>query len=300
MQNKHIPVLLKEVTEEIAHLNSSQKKIVIDATVGLGGHSREFVKNNMFVLGIDTDSKTLEVARKTLSTACPTPNADSECFVLEHANFINIDKVSQKNGLNKVDAILFDLGVNTPQLVSKTRGFSFFTPDSALDMRLDDVNQSVTAADLLNGLREDQLFSLFSTVCDYRESKYLAKRIVMLRETKRFRKVSDLLELFGKKIKGKVHPATKAFMALRMAVNSELENIEIALSKAFSLLKKDGELLVISFHSGEDKLVKDFMKEITSEGRGKIIGDFILPKEDELRINPSARSAKLRIIRKLA
>lgn len=300
----HEPVLPKEIldllkVEEIAHLHSNAQ--FIDATLGYGGHSERFVRKGIKVLGIDTDKEALKVASRKLAEACPTPQETERCFITAHGNFKDLEKISKQNGFDNVYGILLDLGVSTPQLTSLNRGFSFSNPDANLDMRMDPETQSVTAADLLNSLPEKHLFNLFENYLDYKTSKYLAKKIVEIRINIPFRKVEDLLEV-TKKIKSKknLHSATLPFMALRIAVNTEIQNLLDALPQAITILKPTGRLAVISFHSGEDSVVKDFFINLSESGVGKIITDSPLqPTTDEIKKNPRARSAKLRVIEKI-
>ena len=301
----HEPVLVAEIVEvlqvdKFAHLNIQAR--LIDATVGLGGHSEEFVKNGWQVLGIDVDKEAIEVAEEVLKQACPTPVLHRGSFKLIHDSFKDIKKIAQENGFTKVEAILFDLGVSVPQLTSKARGFSFQNVDAAIDMRLGKTTQNVTAADLLNALSEKQLVKLFRVVMPFNISSRLSKRVVDRRKIEKFRKVGDFLDVVGNDGygKGKLHHATLPFMALRIAVNSELDILQLALPDSFSLLAVGGRLGVISFHSGEDKIVKHIFKELENKSKGKIITKKpIIPTRREVILNPRARSAKLRVIQRI-
>ena len=300
----HEPVMVQEVLEFFglaAHLNSQERKKIIDATVGHGGHTVKLCKKGVNILGLDTDTNSLEVAKERLDEACP-PNHSRMVgsFKLVHSNFRKIDELAKKEGFGSVNGILFDLGVNTEQLMSESRGFSFSNPETKLDMRLDKENQAVTAADLINGLAERQLRDLFETTCEFHEAKKLAEKVVAFREKKRIETVGDFLEVIGEKSGNKLHPATKPFFLFFMAVNSELENLEEALPKAFSLLEGGGRLVVISFHSGEDRIVKNFFKEKEEKGFAKVITRKPLePTEAEVKTNPKARSAKARVLEKI-
>lgn len=312
MQNKHEPVLLDEVVtyldpKKFAHLYKTAT--FVDATVGFGGHSKEFVKQGVFVLGIDADTQALQVAEKVLKQACPPrQHSVAGCFKLVHGNFKDIEKIVKREDITKVYGVLMDLGVNSEQLTSQERGLSFQNPNALLDMRLDTNSSQVRANDLLNVLPEPELFKLFETVLEYPEAKKLAKAIREKREIKSFETVGDLLEViekgrtgsWGGKGKTQTHQATLQFMALRMAVNSELENLKEALPKAFLSLEKSGRLAVISFHSGEDRIVKDFMREEELEGLGRVeTKKPVTPSATELAKNLRARSAKLRVIEKI-
>lgn len=309
----HKPVLVEEVLSVLglknAHLNSKAQmtglqKVVVDATVGLGGHSTRIVESKCHLIGIDADKNSLEYAENRLKEACPPLLLRKKgCFELIHGNFKDINILVREAGYEKVDGIIFDLGVSTDQLTNSIRGFSFQNEDAPLDMRIDNKRQAVTAANLLNALRKDQLVEMFSTVVRKGDSSRLASSVIKARVEKPFTNVGDFIEVVNKVFKGrngKLNAATLPFLALRIAVNSELENIKIALPDAFSLLNKGGKLVVITFHSGEDSIIKNYFKLITADGLAKYITKKpILPKESEVKSNPSARSAKLRAIEKI-
>lgn len=276
----HEPVLVHEVLEAldlVAPLKTQAR--IIDATVGTGGHSLAMVKRGANVLGIEADKEMIEIAEERVKAK------------IVHGNFRDIEKIAAENGFNRVDGIIFDLGVANIQLLAKKYGLSFSDPDAPLDMRLDKDRQGVTAADLLNGLREDQLKKMFLVTLMSFQTNYIVKNILLRRENKPFQKVGDFTDLcLNMRVKGSLHPATLPFLALRIAVNSELENLKEALPKAFDLLKTGGRLLVVTFHSGEDKIV-------TKSFFGKS-GRIIFPSEIEINNNPRARSAKLYVFEK--
>ena len=277
-----------------------KQKVYIDATLGTGGHTKEIVTRGGYVLGIEVDEAILEIAYSRLKSACPTPHPNGErCFNLIHGNFVDIDKLAKENEIAGVDGILFDLGVSNIHFQDSKRGFSFRKRKALLDMRINPKSQGVTAADLLNSLRQEHLETVFGAVLPINEAKQFAKKIVSKRKEKRFKVIGDLLDLTGEKKSrlSKLHPATKPLLALRMAVNSELENLKEALPKAFELLKQNGRLIVISFHSQEDSLVKNFYKKMSTQGKVDILTKKpISPTVSEININPKARSAKLRIL----
>jgi 16S rRNA (cytosine1402-N4)-methyltransferase len=304
MKSIHKPVLLSEVVEflglkKLAHLKTQAK--FIDATVGGGGHSYEIVKNGGYVLGIDDDEEILEVARKRLE-ACPTMNqAVHGRFTLVSGNFRDIDKVAKDKGFDKVQGIIFDLGLSSFHFDSASRGFSFKNPSALLDMRLNRHIQEVTAAKLLNSLSRKNLEKLFSRILDFKEARILSKNIILSRSEKEIKTIGDFLEIIKRSIKRGskkgLHYATLPMLALRIAVNSELDNLKEALPKAFKLLKPNGKLVVISFHSGEDTLVKDYFKRQSFKGSAKVITKKpILSKTKEVKDNPRARSAKMRVL----
>lgn len=307
LSGEHVPVLLDEVihflkTDTFAHLQ--QQVTFIDCTLGRAGHAKEFVKRGIHVIGIDTDYETFEFAEKVLKQTCPGTivQDDRSCFTLIHGNFKDLTRLIKNLDTSHVMGVLIDLGVSTPQLTSETRGLSFANPNALLDMRLDTKSSQVRALDLLNALPEPQLFELFNSVMDYKDSKYLAKSVVEKRKAKMIETVGDFLSIIPNSFQsGKsTHKATLPFMALRMAVNSELENIQESFPQSFDVLQPGGRLAIITFHSGEDAIVKHMMKGYESEGKGIVITKKpVVPTEKEIRDNPKARSAKLRVIEKI-
>lgn len=314
MKSLHQPVLVDEVLRDLRVKDVALLKrgIFIDATVGLGGHARPIIENRGFVLGIEADRKSLEVAESNLNKACSALNRKLQrlshlknkvsCFKLIQGNFKDIDALAQSQNITRVDGILFDLGVSSYQLTSDSRGFSYLHPDSDLDMRIDQENQNVKASDLLNLLDKSQLIELFAKVIAPYKARKLSCEIIKLRKKAKIEKVKDILPLFSKKNlkREKINPATLPFMALRMAVNSEIENLGVALPKSLELLGKEGRLVVISFHSTEDRVVKIFFKRAEVESKAKILTKKpILPSEGEVKKNPRSRSAKMRVIEKM-
>lgn len=281
---EHESVLL---SESLHFLNIKPGRIYVDATLGAAGHSREIVKAGGKVLGFEIDSK----------TANSVAEEEIDGLSVVNANFTNIKKILDQKGIHKVDGILFDLGISSDQLSDPEKGLSF-NQDSKLDMRLDS-NLGVTAADLVNALSEKELYELFSKYGEERNSRRIARAIVDSRREKKFETTGELSTLIGKVVgrKGKIHPATKVFMALRIAVNSELENLDIGLHQASEALNKGGRLVVISFHSLEDRLVKNFFKHETT--LHTLTEEPLVPSESEIRQNPRSRSAKLRAAEKL-
>ena len=274
--NYHEPVMVEEV---LAHLNKA--KSVIDATLGTGGHSLKLLESGVKILGIESDPEILEIGKERLNNL--------NCIMV-HGNFKDIDKIAYENGFNKVDGILFDLGVSNLQLMNESRGFSFSNPNAIFDMRIDKENQEVTGAILLNVLRKDQLEKLFSKVLDLSSARWLTKRVLEKRETKPIGTVGDFLDICeGLRGKARLNPATLPMLAVRIAVNSELENLKEVLPKAYDLLEISGKLLVISFHSGEEEIVKSFSKEFLGP---------IKPTMEEINRNPKARSAELFVLTK--
>lgn len=277
----HESVMVKEVLESL-HLKTSSQRTkehlrIVDATLGTGGHTEAISDAGGEVLGIEADPNMIKIAKKRLGNKAK----------LVLGNFINIKKLTIDNDFTKIDGILFDLGVSNLHLKEDTRGFSFNNPDQELDMRLNPEEQGVKASDLLNALDQTQLTQLFGKVVSHNEAKRIAGRIMTERP---IHTVSELIEAL-KNIphKEKLNPATLPMLALRIAVNSELDNLREVLPTAFSLLKPKGRLLVITFHSGEEEIVKEFMKE-----RVKIR----LPSSEEIFKNIRSRSAKLYVYEK--
>ncbi|MCX6705270.1 MAG: 16S rRNA (cytosine(1402)-N(4))-methyltransferase RsmH [Candidatus Woesebacteria bacterium] len=291
--NLHESVLLKEVREAL-HIDKGFK--YIDATVGNGGHSLEILKEGGQVLGIDLDPEMVEISIKRLGGEAFPPSR----WKIVRGNFIHIDSIAKENGFNPVNGILLDLGVTNLHLKDLERGFSFGNPEAPLDMRINSETEGVKASDLLNVLREDQLEDLFKVTLDPGAAKWITGRVLHSREGKTIATVGDLLEISeGLKIgKPGLNEATLPFLALRIAVNSELSNLEEVLPKAFDLLIKGGRLVVISFHSGEDAIVKNFFKEKSKDGAKITTFKPILAGEEEISVNRRARSAKMRILEK--
>ena len=303
----HTPALLKET---IAFLRVKSEGKYIDATLGGGGHSEEILKAGGRLLAIDCDPDAIKNAKIRFS-ACPSPSR----VVIVKGNFADLGKIARENGSAKVDGILFDLGVSGHQLDEPKRGFSFDS-QSPLDMRMDP-DLSVNAKDLVNGLSEKELTELFIKLGEEKFSRQYAHAIVEERKnkpietgeelaqivlkirTKKFGQIPACYRLEAKRLAGR-HPATKIFQALRIAVNDELNALRKALPQAVGLLNQNGRLAIISFHSLEDGIVKNFFEEKEKERLLKIITQKpVEPGEEEIKENSRVRSAKLRVIEKL-
>jgi len=295
----HTPVLPKEVCDL---LSVGEGETVVDATVGLGGHSLLFAErlgSKGRLVGLDVDPANLQVARSRLSHA--------PCRVdLLQGNFAEIGNLLSSLGISRVDAILADLGVSSTQLDKCDRGFSFRF-DGPLDMRMDP-RSKVTAGDLINGWKENELSdALYFNAQEFRSRK-IAKRICAIRREGRIKTTKELADLVcrvlgvadAKSRKSKTHPATRTFLALRIAVNREIENLEALLAIAPDLLNVGGRIGVIAFHSVEDKVVKlDFRKRKVEEVYRVLTKKPVTAGEDERKANPRSRSAKLRVARRL-
>ncbi len=280
----HTPVLLEEV---LHYLNPQSGGHFIDATLGAGGHAAAILERTApggRLLAIDHDADALAVARETL-----TAHESRTIFV--QANFSEIADVAASEGFPEADGVLADLGVSSMMLDQAERGFSFQS-DGPLDMRMDQ-RQQVTAADIVNHTKERELADIIYQLGEERRSRPLARAILRSRPHHTTRDLVRAIEsVSGKPRYGRIHPATRTFMALRLAVNHELENLETFLNVAPDLLKKGGRMVVISFHSLEDRIVKHRMR-----AQGGVLTKKVIRAQDAERDrNPRARSAKLRAV----
>src|SRR3990167_10717508 len=278
MSNFHKPVLLKEIIEG---LGVKKGKKYIDATVGGGGHSFEILRLGGIVLGVDVDRESLEYIKKL---------GKPENLTLARGNFRDIDKIALLNNFDRAAGIIFDLGVSSHQIDNPTRGFSFQN-EGPLDMRMDR-ELGVRALDLIKILTKGELSEIFTKFGEETRAWAISNAIVRARSIKPIETTTDLAKIVLA-IGGK---SKKVFQALRIAVNDELNSILEALPQALGLLKENGRLCVISFHSLEDRIVKKKFLEFEEKGMGRIITKKpIIPTEDEIEGNKRARSAKLRI-----
>lgn len=315
LRKLHKPVMVHEVLEAfgVKDLALLQRRLrIIDATAGLGGHIEELISRGCVVLGIDQDSDMLKLAQERLKLlfesgafrgvlACPISEDElRKSYKLIHGNFKDIARIAADNSFLGCDGVLFDLGLSLPQIVSEERGFSFKNELALLDMRMDRGGMQVSGSDLLNVLRRDQLTSMFETILDRRVASRLSSLVVKYREGKKFERVADFKKVIKKAgIKsGKKSAETLPFLALRIAVNSEYQNIAQWLEGALSILKPGGKIVVISFHSGEDRVVASKFLEFRKKGWGSQIGDVVTPSEKEVRENIHSRSALLRVFKK--
>lgn len=288
----HEPVLLKEVVE---YLKPGPNKSFIDATLGGGGHSFELLKRGSRILALDRDQEAVNYVSESQVSSIKKGN-----LTIVKANFNQIEEIASKNGFNEVDGIIFDLGVSSYQLEKAERGFSF-QKEGLLDMRMDK-NLPITATDIINNFEERRLGEIFSTYAEEKFSWPIARAVCSARQVKPIESTKELADLvrevYRKKgLRTKVDPATKVFQALRIVVNSELLNLEESLPQTTKILKKGGRLVIISYHSLEDSIVKRFFKvsiklKVLTE---KPVG----PQESEILINPRSRSAKLRVAEKI-
>ena len=305
----HISVLLEEA---ISSLNLRDDSIIVDATLGYGGHSSNILKRikSGHLFAFDQDSEAIKYSTDRL-------NKIGTNFTIIKSNFVFMKEELEKLNITEVDGVLFDLGVSSPQLDNKERGFSYHQ-DAKLDMRMDQ-SKDFSAYDVVNTYKKEELANIFKK---YGESKFannIAKKIVEYREKKNIETTLELVEVIKTAVPMKFridkHPARQIFQAIRIEVNNELDIIENSLSQALDLIKVGGRVSVITFHSLEDRIVKSYFKEKTSidkkvQGLPNIpeeyLPDFklvstkaIVPSEDELEKNPRARSAKLRVIERV-
>ena len=305
MPKQHESVLEREVIQNLNLLGGS---LIVDGTLGDGGHAELLLKNttSVRVLGIDRDMRAIERAEKRLA-----PFRDR--ITLVHGNFSDIKTILKKANVMNVDGLLLDLGVSSPQLDSPNRGFSFMR-NGPLDMRMDS-SQKITAADLLVELPDERLVSVIKEYGEERFSKRIVRAIRQAQKQSAIKTTLQLSNIISSVIHAsrqtKIHPATRTFQALRIAVNAELEHIKKALRDSVDILQESARVIVISFHSLEDRIVKNFFKTeekgcvcppkipVCSCGhkqRLKIITRKpIIPAVEEVRRNSRASSAKLRV-----
>ncbi len=294
MTAEHIPVLTETLAEQIT---LPPDGIMVDATIGQGGHSYLFGKSlgpKGLIIGLDIDDKAIESARKKLK--------DLTCkVVLVRSNFSEINQRVSEQGIDRVDFVLADLGVSSAQLADDRIGLSF-QKDMPLDMRIDK-RLKTTAADIVNKEDEKTLADLIYGFGQDRASRRIARFIVQKRAEEPISTTGQLADVVcralrrpGQKRRWRLHPATRTFQALRIAVNNELENLKEFLTVVPQLLKKNARIAVISFHSLEDGLVKRDFRQNEKKGIYSVVAQKpIVPTRDEITVNPRARSAKLRI-----
>ncbi len=281
----HTPVLLQEVIEILDPKSGDR---FIDTTVGGGGHTKALLQKGAAVLGIDRDPRSIEFVTANLASDYP------KCKLVQ-GNFAKIGQIAKEQGFSKVSGILFDLGFSSSQLEEANRGFSF-QKEAPLDMRMDPTLQ-VTASDLVNNLDKRRLHEIFNSFAQEKLSWPIADAICLARKIRKIETTGQLAVLVSEvyrrhKNRPKLHAATKTFQALRIVVNSELLNLEEALPQTVDLLEKGGRLVVISFHSLEDSIVKRFFKQ---SGRLRALTPKpIHPGAGEILENPRSRSARLR------
>ena len=295
MEGYHSSVLLKE---SLGALNI-RDAWYLDCTLGDGGHTIEIIKRGGKVVGIDVDPQALGRVRKRFEIE----EIDRNKWKLIVGNFRDIKNLlNQQTDIKdlKFAGAIFDLGVSSLQLETPQRGFSFMK-EGPLDMRMDPT-LAIKALDLVNNLSGKELDEIFKNLGEEKYSKRVADFIVSSRQVKRFETTLELAQVIEKAIgrSGKIHPATKVFQALRIFVNDELGALKEGLKEVFELIEKNGRIIVTSFHSLEDRIVKFTFKEWEEEGMGKVMSKKpIIPADSEIIQNPRSRSAKMRVFKKI-
>lgn len=305
----HYSVMLKEV---IDNLNLKDTGIYVDATLGYAGHTGEILKRvkRGFIFAFDQDINAINYSQEKLSKI-------GSNFLLIKSNFLYMKEELAKQNISLVDGIVFDLGVSSPQLDTKERGFSYHF-DSRLDMRMD-LDNPLSAYEVVNNYSESDLFRIISTYGEEKHAKSIAKNIVKARNIKPIETTLELVDVIKKSMPYKdtinKHPAKKTFQAIRIEVNHELDILETSLKNALSLLNVGGRMVVITFHSLEDRIVKQVFKEVSSvdpvvaslpvipdayQPDFKLVTDkVILPSKEELEENNRSHSSKLRVIERI-
>lgn len=305
MEFKHKSVMLDEAVEKLITV---KRGIYVDGTVGGGGHALEIVKrlDGGLLIGIDRDQDAIDAAAQRLS---------GFNVKLVRSNFDRLDEILDGFSIDRIDGIIFDLGVSSHQIDDAPRGFSYMH-DAPLDMRMD-TRQKLSAFDVVNSYPEDQLIKIFSEYGEERFSKRIAHAIVDFRRSKSIETTGELVELIKKSvpsIKNAGHPAKRVFQAIRIEVNDELGILEGALRAAVNRLKVGGRIAVITFHSLEDRIVKNTFRDFATDcicpknfpvcvcghrAQIKMLGKAITPSNEEINLNSRAKSAKLRAAEKL-
>ena len=300
---KHIPVLQKEV---IKFLGVRQNRNFIDATIGQGGHTAVILQNNKprgKVLGIDADASQIKNAKNILLKNDKAGDI-KERLTLINASYVEIPEIVKKQNFHPVHGILFDFGMSSWHLEESKRGFSF-QRDEILDMRYSLKENSLTAWEIINNWSEKSLEEIFWEYGEEGLARKIAEEIVFRRKKKPIERTLELVNIINEvyeknrkrqtRRKTRIQPATKVFQALRIAVNAELLNIENGLKAGLKVMGKEGRIVAISFHSLEDRIVKNFFKNEAKKGTLKILTKKpLVPTGQEIKINPRSRSAKLR------
>jgi 16S rRNA (cytosine1402-N4)-methyltransferase len=288
----HIPVLADEV---IKFLDPKKNENFIDCTLGDGGHSAELLRRTApkgKVLGFDLDSEAVKVVRKNLEEF-------GSRLIVRNESYANLNKAVAEEKFEPADGVLMDFGFSSPQLEDRGRGFSF-QRDEPLDMSYSTAADHLTAAEIVNVWTKDEITRVLAEFGEERLAERIAAKIVSARHHKHIISTVQLVEVIKAAVPknyehGRIHPATRTFQALRIAVNGELDSVNAVLPQALAALKPGGRLVCISFHSLEDRLVKSFFKEMSAKRKIEILTPKpITATEKEIQNNPRSRSAKLR------
>ncbi len=303
----HYSVLLEE---SIKHLNLKENSVIVDCTLGYAGHSSRVLKEikKGFLFAFDQDDEAIKYSKEKLDKI-------SSNYEIIRSNFVNLKEELNKRNINEVDGILYDLGVSSPQLDNKERGFSFHA-DARLDMRMD-TKQKLSAYEVVNNYSYDDLVRIFRVYGEEKFATSIAKNIITTRENKPIETTLELAEIIKNSVPEKYrrekHPARKVFQAIRIEVNNELNVFENSLNQALDLVKVGGRICVITFHSLEDRICKDIFKRVSSvdpslknlpiipeeyQPKFKLVAN-IEPSAHELEENNRSRSARLRVIERV-
>jgi 16S rRNA (cytosine1402-N4)-methyltransferase len=297
MSTYHTTVLLKET---IDNLQVKKGRLYVDATLGGGGHSFEILNRGGRVLGLDADQEALDFVKKELRIRNQELRIEERSLILAKGNFKDIDNIAREENIQSVAGAVFDLGVSSHQLESAERGFTFMQ-DGPLDMRMDR-DLSVKAEGLVNILHKSELAELFEKYGEEPFARRIADAIISARKVKAIQTTAELVEIVKRVVPRRnsdINPATKVFQALRIAINDELGSLKDALPKYLELLEPGGRLCIISFHSLEDRIIKQQFNQWAAEGEGIVITKKpIIPTDEELERNRRARSSKLRVFEK--
>ena len=290
LERYHTPVMPSEVMELI---RPAKCNIIVDGTTGEGGHSRIFLESSKAdAICFDADSEMLELAKKNLSEF-----KDRTTFI--HANYSEMKEVLKNKNIHGVDGILLDLGISMAHIKGLKRGITF-SGDQPLDMRLD-TTTGLPVSYYVNSLPEHEIADIIWKYGDERKSRRIAKAIIWERDKGKIETTGQLAGLIQKSIgrQGRIHPATRTFQALRIFVNRELEHLETAIPNCLDTLLPGGTLVVIAYHSLEDRIVKHLFKKTDPEEFEILTKKPLVPSEDEIHENPPSRSAKLRAMRRI-
>jgi 16S rRNA (cytosine1402-N4)-methyltransferase len=319
-QFEHITVLKDELVNSLGCFSLKSEHVIIDCTAGGGGHIENVltrVSEHAKIIGIDRDPVAIEHLEIKFKDECRAGRVQFICNV-----FSQLKEIAHRYSLNgRIQGIYADLGISSPQVDLCERGFSF-QKEALLDMRMNQRDGGLTVRDFINGAQEEELANVIYEFGEERQSRVIARAIVRQRALKTIEKTTELASLVAHAMKGrknsKIHPATKTFQALRIFINDELNEIRTLLDHGFELLNPSGRMAIISFHSLEDRMVKQFFKKMSSDPSDSLPRDIpilpsvqnirariqkpfpLIPGNDEVKRNPRSRSAKLRILEKLS
>lgn len=293
---RHISVLKEEA---VSLLNVLSNQDSIDCTLGGGGHTSSMLEQNAprgRVLAVDLDSETIAQTGRALKRF-------GKRLTIARGNFHDIGHIARPLGFESVSGVLYDLGLSIDLIKGRGRGFSFLS-DEPLDMRFD-TDQGIRAEDIVNSWTEKEIADCIFAYGEERYSRRIAKQIVLARKKQRIKTTSDLVGIIERSVPpgyrhGRIHCATRTFQALRIAVNDEIDGLARSLQQSFELLRSGGRIVVISFHSLEDRIVKNYFRNLFKAKHALLLTKKpITPSQEEIQENPASRSAKLRCIQKL-